>query len=142
MNEYTFEQIEIGHKESFVKTITTEMEDAFRKMTGDENPLHKVDSFAVEIGEGKFKSHVTFGMLTASLYSTLAGVYLPGKYSLIHSIANISFKKPVFAGDELTVTGVVKDKQDELKLLLVEVKITNQNGKVVSKADMKILVQK
>lgn len=79
-------------------------------------------------------------MLTASLYSTLAGVYLPGKYSLIHSIDNISFKKPVYAGDTLTITGTVKEKQEDLNLILVSVKIMNQNQKLVSKAEMKILV--
>ena len=98
--------------------------------------------FIGTISGGRFQSHVTFGMLTASLYSTLAGVYLPGKYSLIHSIDRISFNKPVFAGDVLTVTGTLTGKQDDLKLIQVAVKITNQDGKCVSKADMKILVQK
>lgn len=142
MNEYCFEDIRIEQTESFQKEITVGMEDAFREITGDTNPLHRDDVFAVEVGNGKFKSHVSFGMLTAAFCSTLAGVYLPGKYSLIHSIDNLSFKKPVFAGDVLTVTGTVKKKYDDLKLICVSVKITNQDRKVVSKADMKILVQK
>lgn len=142
MNEYTFDEIMGGQIECFSKEITTEMEDAFRKITGDVNPLHSDDDYAVRIGNGRFKSHVSFGMLTASLYSTMAGVYMPGKYSLIHSIDNISFKNPVFVGDVLTVTAVVTGKQNDLKLIQVSVKITNQNQKVVSKADMKILVQK
>lgn len=142
MNEYTYSDLEIGQAESFSKEITVEMEEQFRQITGDINPLHRDDVYAEEIGNGKFKSHVTFGMLTASLYSTLAGVYLPGKYSLIHSIENISFKKPVYAGDVLTVSGVVNGKQDDFKLIRVSARITNSDGKVVSKADMKILVQK
>ena len=80
-------------------------------------------------------------MLTASLYSTLCGMYIPGMYSLIHSV-ELQFLKPVFAGDELTVTGEVTDKQDGLKLLRVKAKITNQNGKCVSKANIKVLVLK
>ena len=73
MNEYCFEDIQIGQTESFQKEITVEMEDSFRKITGDTNPLHWDDVFAIEVGNGKFKSHVSFGMLTASFYSTLAG---------------------------------------------------------------------
>ena len=68
--------------------------------------------------------------------------YLPGKYSLIHSLENVDFKKPVFAGDELFVTATVKDKQDDLHLIILDVVIRNQNNKVVSKASMKVLVQK
>lgn len=142
MNEYTYDDILIGMTESFSKRITPEMEDAFRAITGDENPLHKDDVYAVQVSGGKFERHVAFGMRTASLYSTVAGMYLPGKYSLIHSLENVDFKKPVFAGDELFVTATVKDKQDDLHLIILDVVIRNQNNKVVSKASMKVLVQK
>ena len=142
MRKYTFDEIEVGMTESFSKEITPEMEDMFRAITGDENPLHQDDAYAREVSGGKFESHVAFGMLTASLYSTIAGMYLPGKYSLIHSLERVDFKKPVFAGDVLTVTGTVKEKQDDLHLILLDVIIRNQNNKVVSKAGMKVLVQK
>lgn len=140
-NEYTYDVISIGHKESFDFSITEETENAFRSITKDTNPLHEDDKYAISIGKGRFKSHVTFGMLTASLLSTLAGVYLPGKYSLIHSV-EIGFRKPAYAGDTLTVTGEVVDKSDELNLLIVKVLITNQNGMVISKANMKVMVLK
>ena len=140
MREYTFDQLEIGQTEHFSRIITLEMEHAFREISGDENPLHLDDDFARKSGDGKFRSHVTFGMLTASLYSTMAGMYLPGKYSLIHSLENISFQQPVFAGDELTVTGKVVDKDDNLRLLRLKVIIKNQAQKVVSKAIMKVMV--
>lgn len=142
MNDYSFHNIQIGQTESFEKEMTLEMENSFRKITGDINPLHQDDNFAIETGNSKFKSHISFGMLTASLYSTLAGVYLPGKYSLIHSFDHLNFQNPVFVGDLLTVTGIVKEKQEELKLLVVKAKIKNQNHKIVSTASMKILVQK
>lgn len=142
MREYTYDEITVGQIESFTVTMTTEMEDAFRRMTGDENPLHRDDAYSCEVSHGRFSSHVSFGMLTASFYSTLAGMYLPGKYSLIHSLEHLDFKKPVFAGDVLTVTGTVREKQDGLKLILVDAVIKNQNGKVVSKAGIKVLVQK
>lgn len=142
MNEYTLSQIEVGMECSFTKCITLEMEDAFRSISGDDNPLHKDDEFAEKISEGRFKNHVSFGMLTASLYSTMAGMYLPGKYSLIHSMEDLSFMNPVYSGDELTVTGTVVDKNDALKLIVMKVVIKNQFGKSVSKARMKVLVMK
>lgn len=142
MNEYCYSDIRIGQTESFTKEITAEMEKAFCTLTGDENPLHRDDAYAREIGGGRFKDHVVYGMLTASLLSTLSGVYLPGKYSLIHSVEQISFKKPVYTGDVLTVMGTVEDKLDGLNLLLLKVKITNQEKKCVLTAGMRVLVQK
>ncbi len=50
----------------------------------------------ISFSGGKFKEHITFGMLTASLYSTFAGMYIPGEYSLIHSFDELSFLQPVF----------------------------------------------
>lgn len=140
MNEYLYQEIAVGQEEGFSKEITVEMENLFRNMTDDRNPLHWDDAFAKDVGN--FDSHVSFGMLSASMLSTLAGVYLPGKYSLIHSIDNISFRKPVFAGDLLYISGTVTDKQDGLNLILVKVKMTNQHNKTVLTADMKILVKK
>ena len=134
------EQIEIGMEASFKRKLSVEMEDSFRMISGDENPLHCDDWFAREIGEGRFHGHVTFGMLTASFYSTLAGMYLPGRYSLIHSFEELSFMKPVYAGDELTVNGKVIDKNNDLSFIVLKAVIRNQDEKVVSRAKMKVLV--
>lgn len=142
MREYTFEEIEIGLVESFQKKVTDEDEDMFRKITGDLNPLHMDDSFAKTRWGGIYRKHIAFGMLTASLYSTFAGMYIPGKYSLIHSIDHISFKKPVYSGDTLTVVGEVRDKVEELRLVKLDVRIQNQDDVTVSTASMKVLVEK
>lgn len=142
MNEYKYADIKVGQEEKFEKKITKEMEDAFRKMTDDRNPMHYDDEYAKEVSEGKYDKHITFGMLTASMLSTMAGMYMPGKHSLIHSIEDIKFKTPVYVGDILTITGVVKEKLDGLNLILLKVIIKNQNEKIVCSANMKIIVQK
>lgn len=140
MNIYKYDEIPLGLEESFECKITKEMEDDFRKITGDENPLHKDDDFAKSIGK-KFNKHVSFGMLTSSFYSTLAGMYLPGENSLIHSI-DIKLTNPVYCDDVLTVSGRVEQKEDTLNLICVNAKIKNQNNKIVSKAKIKIIVLK
>ncbi|MEG1016236.1 MAG: hotdog domain-containing protein, partial [Oscillospiraceae bacterium] len=76
------------------------------------------------------------GMLCASLFSTLAGVYLPGKYCLLHELTT-KFKKPVFVGDTLTVFGTVTEKSDALRRITVSAKIVNQDGVLVNKASIK-----
>ncbi len=142
MHTYYFAEIQIGQKASFQRTITAEMETAFRMISGDENPLHQDDAFAREVSKGAFAGHAAFGMLTASLYSTMAGMYLPGTYSLIHSFQELSFLKPVFVGDVLNVEGEVVDKVESLNLICLKVTIRNQQNQRVSRARMKVLVLK
>ena len=103
MNRYQFEDIYVGLKEEFQVTITADMLKQFCQMTGDVNPLHTDETFAKEKG---YESNVAYGMLTASFLSTLAGVYLPGERSLIHSVES-KFTKPVYVGDTLTISGQV-----------------------------------
>lgn len=134
MNEYRYEEIDIGQRESFSVTVTEEMMLSFRTITGDINPLHNDEDYAVSKGHpGK----VVYGMLTASLLSTLAGVYLPGKNSLIHEV-KIKFSKPVYIGDTLTVEGIVEEKHDVYSLIILKVLIRNQNGDKVLKATMQV----
>ena len=76
-------------------------------------------------------------MLTASYYSTLAGVYLPGENSLIHGV-DAKFLKPVFVGDTLTVEGKVSEKNDTYKLLIIKASIRNQDGEKVSRATIRV----
>ena len=137
MNEYKYEEIETGHKESFTVTVTEDMMKAFRDMTGDINPLHNDEDYAASHGHS---GRVVYGMLTASLLSTLAGVYLPGKRSLIQEV-KIKFAKPVYIGDELTVEGVVEEKHDAFSLIVLKVAIRNQNGDKVCRATMRVGVE-
>ena len=134
MNEYTYEEISIGQKESFTVTVTQEMMDSFLAITGDINPLHNDQDYAVSKGHPQ---RVVYGMLTGSFLSTLAGVYLPGKRSLIHEV-NLKFAKPVYPGDTLTVEGVVEYKEDLYSFITVKVTIRNQNGVKVCRAKMQI----
>lgn len=134
MNNYTYDEIEVGHKEAFTTTVTQEMMDAFLSITNDVNPLHNDEAFAISKGHpGK----VVYGMLTSSFLSTLAGVYLPGENSLIHEIT-LKMVKPVYVDDVLTVEGVVKEKNDTFNFIIVKATIFNQKNEKVLKAQMRI----
>lgn len=136
MNNYTFDELTVGMTESFKVSITEEMLDAFKGITGDVNPLHNDEEFA------KAKGHpgrVAYGMLTASFLSTLAGVYIPGERSLIQQVET-KFAKPVYIGDELTVTGEITELVESVQRLELKVTITNQDGKKVLRGSMGILV--
>ena len=130
MNRYSLADLKTGHAESFTAVITAEMLTKFRDITGDINPLHNDEAFAAERG---YPSRVVYGMLVASLYSTLAGVYLPGERCLLHEV-DAKFKKPVFIGDELTVSGTISEINETFSRLEIDARVTNQNGETVNRA--------
>ena len=110
-NEYIYEDIAIGMNACFTVTVTPEQMAMFRDMSGDVNPLHNDEAYAKSLG---YPDRVSFGMLSASFLSTLAGVYIPGKYSIIHSV-DVSFPKPVIVGDQLSISGTVIEKAPKVK---------------------------
>lgn len=135
MNRYTFEEIKEGMEESFSVTLTQEMMEQFCAITGDVNPLHCDEAFAKEKG---FDQKVSYGMLTASFLSTLAGVYLPGENSLIQSV-EVKFLKPVFPGEKITFTGKVSEVNDTFRFLILKVTGTIAGEKGNERYGMKVL---
>lgn len=134
MNEYRYDDIEVGKKESFSVTITNEMMYIFSTITGDLNSLHQDSRFAISSG---FNSRVVYGMLTSSFLSTLAGMYLPGRYSIIHELS-VKLPAPVYVGDRLLIEGQVKSKNDTFRFIELRVSMTNQNKVKVLRGSMRI----
>nr|MCR5474206.1 dehydratase [Lachnospiraceae bacterium] len=81
-----------------------------------------------------------YGMLTASFLSTLAGVYLPGKRSLIQEV-KVKFAKPVYVGDTISVEGTVEEKHDIYSLIVLKVTMKDQDGRKVCRATMRVGVE-
>ena len=138
MNHYTLAEMTPGLTEEFTVTVTEEMMDAFCAITGDVSPIHMDAEYAK--GRG-YADRVVYGMLGASFFSTLAGVYLPGEHCLLHSV-EAKFAKPVFVGDTLTVTGKVTEVNDTFGEITVKAVIENQNGQKVTRGLIKAGVAK
>lgn len=136
MNEYTYSEITIGQEETFSVTVTSEKVKAFSEITGDINPLHIDENYAKS---KNYTDKVVYGMLTASFLSTLAGMYLPGKYSVIHSV-EVKFLKPVYVDPDvmLTVTGKVVEKNDTFQRITLKITIISNDQEKVCRGTMKI----
>lgn len=76
-------------------------------------------------------------MLTASMLSKLAGVYLPGRYSLIEEV-DAKFVSPVYVNDTLCISGVVTELNESVQQMVMKVTIRNQNEEKVLRGKMKI----
>ncbi|MCI6639879.1 MAG: MaoC family dehydratase [Pygmaiobacter massiliensis] len=133
LHSYTLAQMEKGLTEQFTVTITEEKMAAFCALSGDISPIHLSESYAA--GRG-YPGRVCYGMLVASFFSTLAGVYLPGEHCLLHSVET-KFAKPVFIGDTLTITGVVEEVNAVFGEVTIKAQAVNQAGKKVCRATIK-----
>jgi len=133
-----YKDIRVGRVFSFKRHISKKDVADFARLTGDYNPLHLDDTFGRDAG---FKGPIIHGMLAASLFSTLAGMYCPGRYSLIIS-QEIKYMKPVRPGSDVIVRGKVVGKIDAVKVLVVANSICGKDGKVLVNGITKIKVMR
>jgi 3-hydroxybutyryl-CoA dehydratase len=126
MEKRDYEDIQIGEKRSFSKTVTEADVFAFCGITGDFNALHVDEAFA---RQSRFQGRIAHGMLVASLVDqTLTAIMGPGG---VHVSEQVSFRAPVKIGDTVTVVSEVTEKVVEKRRLIVTSTWTNQDGVTV-----------
>lgn len=136
--EYILEDIKVGEKKKFTVTISESMLHDFAKFSGDFNPLHMDENYAAMT---RFKRRVTHGMLLASFFSRLVGMYLPGKNALYFS-QSLNFKLPCFISDEITIEGEVLEKHMVTRIITLKTTIYNQTGDCLVDGLAKVIVRK
>ena len=96
---YFFEDLTVGQSETLMKAVMDDDVIAFADLSGDRNPVHLSDHFARKT---RFGERIVHGLYTASLISTVIGMYLPGPGSIYLS-QTLNFKGPVKIGDVINV---------------------------------------
>jgi 3-hydroxybutyryl-CoA dehydratase len=135
--EYSFNEIKIGLAHYFDVTIDEKLEEDFAKISGDFNPLHMDEQYAKKT---KFGKRVCHGMLLASFFSKVIGMYLPGKNALYFS-QNLNFVGPCFIGDKIIVKGEIIDKSEATKMIKIKTTIKNIEGKLLVEGIAHVLVR-
>jgi acyl dehydratase len=135
--KYLFNDILIGQREEFTVKITSEIIENFAKFSGDYNPLHMDDNYAKTT---KFKKRVSHGILLASFFSRLIGMYLPGENALYLS-QTLDFQLPCFVNDEITVVGEVVDKSPATKIITIKTTIYNQSNDCLLSGEAKVIIR-
>jgi len=121
------EDFEIGQHASFTKTFTEEDVQRFIEITGDVNPLHVDEAFAAATPFGR---RVLHGMLTASIFSTMVGMLLPGTGAIYRS-QTIRFLLPVHIDETVTAHFVVRSVDRVKHRLEIDTWIENEAGEHV-----------
>jgi acyl dehydratase len=125
MSTSTAAAIEIGQElPSLVRQPTQRRIDAYSTVRA--HSIHSDETSAQAKG---FRTCLAQGMMSTAYVSDMM-TRLLGSGFVKGGTMSIAFVKPVYAGDRLTVRGVVKDKrrEDGRTRVIVEVSCTNQHG--------------
>lgn len=134
----TFDQIGVGEKARFSKTLTETDIYLYAGITGDLNPVHINAEFARKAIFGRPVAH---GMLTGGLISTVIGTKLPGPGAVYLSQA-LKFRSPVFPGDTITAEVEVVEKVSGKNRIRLRTTCFNQEGKVVVEGEALVMPKK
>ena len=134
--KYTFDSINIGINHEFKITITEKIVSDFSVISGDFNPLHMDENYAAKT---KFKKRICHGMLLASFFSRLVGMYLPGESALYFS-QSLNFISPCFINDKIVVKGEIIDKNHSTKIITVKTSIINQKNELILDGEAKVMM--
>jgi len=122
-----YEDLTIGQRAAFTKTISEADISHFVAITGDVNPLHVDRQFARRTF---FGSRIAHGVLAGSLISTVIGTRLPGAGAIYRS-QSFDFHRPARIGDTLTAWVEVESVDAEGEAIGLLTGVDNERGESV-----------
>jgi 3-hydroxybutyryl-CoA dehydratase len=135
LGNFTYDEISIGQTARYSKVIEERDIQLFAAVSGDVNPVHLDAEFAAGTPFGERIAH---GMLTGAIISAALAMELPGP-GTVYLSQSLKFRLPVKLGDTVTVLLEVTDKQDRRRLVTLDCKASNQEGKVVATGTAEVM---
>jgi len=135
LENYPINELVVGQRANYSKTLTEQDVILFAACSGDVNPVHLDKSYAATTPFGEPIGH---GMWTGALVSAAIATCLPGPGSVYRS-QSLSFKHPVKIGDTVTITLVISEIKERVKLVTIECEAHNQDGKLVAKGVAEVI---
>lgn len=135
LDNYPINELSVGQTASYSKQLTQRDIALFAACSGDLNPVHLDADYAATTVFGEPIGH---GMWTGALVSAAIAMRLPGPGSVYRS-QSLSFKHPVKVGDVVTVTLVVSEIKERIKLVVLDCEAHNQEGKLVAKGVAEVI---
>lgn len=139
-----FEEYEVGMKlTSDGRTITETDVVNFAGISGDFNPMHTDAVYSSQTLFGQRVAHgaLIFSIATGLMYRTRI---LEGTVIAFRSVDEWKFSAPVMIGDtircEIEITEVKEAKKLGGGMVTIAVKVVNQEGKVVQKGNLTVIV--
>ncbi len=134
----SIDELKVGDKAYFTKTISETDIYQFSAVTGDFNPAHVNEAYA----EGTFfKKRIAHGMLTLSLVSNILGTQLPGPGTIFVS-QSVQFQAPVYIQDTIEAVVEIAEINAEKNRVIFKAWCINQDDKQVLVADGMVMPPK
>ena len=135
-----YDEIKVGDSFGSAMTVTETHLVLAAGLFGDFNPLHTNETHG---RQSRFGSRILHGPFTSALVSAPVGMYFGGT-AIAYLEHTCRFKAPVRAGDTLTTTWTILEKQNKPRhkggIVVMTCVAKNQDGVVAVEADGKILV--
>jgi len=131
----SYDEIIIGDKASFSKTITETDVYLFAGISGDFNPMHVHEEFAKRT---PFKTRIAHGALPQSLIAPVLGTKLPGLGTIALEVTT-RFKRPTYFGDTVTATAEVIEKIEPKKWVRMKLTWTNQRDELIGEGEALVI---
>ena len=123
----SLEGFQVGDRVSARRRFEDEDVRRFAELSGDFNELHLDDAAAAR---SRFGRRLVHGMLTASLFTRLIGMDLPGR-GTIYMSQSLRFTRPVFIGDEVEAVVEVSAIDPARRRLTLSTICRNERGEDV-----------
>jgi 3-hydroxybutyryl-CoA dehydratase len=120
----TIDELGVGERAEFSKTVSESDIYLYAGLTGDFNPAHINEAYAEKTF---FKTRIAHGMLTIGFVSTVIGNKLPGP-GTIFLRQEMDFLAPVRIGDTITAQVEVSEILPEKKRVRLKTTCINQEG--------------
>jgi 3-hydroxybutyryl-CoA dehydratase len=123
----TIDELKLGDRAEFSKTISETDIYLFAGVSGDLNPAHINEPYA---NNTFFKTRIAHGMLVASFISTVVGMQLPGP-GAIYVRQTLNFTAPARIGDTITASAEVTEIIPDKNRVRLKTVCANQDGVIV-----------
>lgn len=131
----TYDELKVGDKASFSKTVTEFDIYSFAGITGDLNPVHVNEEYAKRT---KFGTRVAHGGLTIGFIAPVLGMILPGPGTIVTNMS-VDFLAPVKPGDTVTAAAEVIEKVEGKNRVRMKLTWTIQTGAEVCRGEATVV---
>jgi 3-hydroxybutyryl-CoA dehydratase len=129
-------ELKINNKFTTERLVTDELIRQFAEVSGDFNPIHLDEKFAENTRFGKRIAH---GMLSGAFISAVLGNEFKA-LKIVYLSQTLKFTAPVFIGDTVTTTALIKEIREDKPIITCETVCTNQNGETLVIGEAKIML--
>lgn len=123
----TINELNLGDRAEFTKTVSESDVYLYAGVTGDFNPAHINEPYAEKTF---FKTRIAHGMLPAGFISAILGTRLPGP-GTVYMGQTLKFRAPVLIGDTITASAEVMEIIADKNRVRLKTTCQNQDGVVV-----------